>query len=64
MAFKLPTIAEIINKMTDEERTFLTNVLDTTQVTEWQVIQTLPETKEICMAVMQIPNQRSCIGIL
>lgn len=34
MAFKLPTIAEIINKMTDEEKTFLTNVLDTTQVTE------------------------------
>lgn len=64
MAFKLPTIAEIINKMTDEEKTFLTNVLDTTQVTEWQVIQTLPETKEICMAVMQIPKSRSCIGIL
>lgn len=64
MAFKLPTIAQIINKMTDEEKTFLTNVLNTTQVTEWEVIQTLPETKEICMAVMQIPKQRSCIGIL
>lgn len=64
MAFKIPTISYIISKMTDEEKTFLTNVLNTTQVTEWEVIQTLPETKEICMAVMQIPKQRSCIGIL
>ncbi len=64
MAFKIPTISYIISKMTDEERTFLTNILDTTQVTEWQKIDRLPQTRDICLAVMQIPNQRSCIGVL
>lgn len=64
MAFKIPTISYIISKMTDDERTFLTNILDTTQVTEWQQIDRLPQTREICLAVMQIPHQRSCAGIL